>query len=63
MTEMGSGQIWNGPAAAEDDSLMLRNAEAVYHDCLARFGHNSAEAYVARVFWNRLRARSRSDAT
>ena len=33
-------------------------AERDYYDCLARFGHASAEAHVAEVFWRRLRSRA-----
>lgn len=34
-------------------------AERDYHDCLARFGHASAEAHAAEVYWRRLRSVAR----
>ena len=33
-------------------------AERDYYDCMARFGHASAEAHVAEIFWRRLRSRA-----
>ena len=35
--------------------LPVREAERDYHDCLARFGHASAEAFAAEMHWRRLR--------
>ena len=43
-------------AAALPDSAL--QAERDYHDCLARFGHASAEAYVAEMLWRRLRSQA-----
>jgi len=40
-------------AAAE----RVLEAEADYHDCLGRFGHNSAEAHAAQMVWRQLRGR------
>ena len=36
-------------------SPYVGEAERDYYDCLARFGHDSAEAYVAELVWRRLR--------
>ena len=36
--------------------LQVLEAERDYYDCLTRFGHASAEAYVAEVHWRRLRS-------
>ena len=42
----------------------VAEAERDYHDCLARFGHNSAEAHAARTIWKQLRrAGARSQRT
>ena len=30
-------------------------AESDYYDCMARFGHDSAEAHVAERLWRQLR--------
>ena len=46
---------------SEPEAPATRNAEDIYHDCLARFGHNSAEAHVAQIFWRRQRARESAD--
>lgn len=45
------------PAPAESRDPALQ-AERDYHDCLARFGHASAEAHVAEILWRRLRSRA-----
>ena len=45
-TESASGAMACGVAQAEHD----------YYDCLARFGHESAEAHVAERLWRMARS-------
>ena len=45
------------PAAAAGPDSALQ-AERDYYDCMARFGHASAEAHVAESLWRRLRSRA-----
>lgn len=35
--------------------LRVLEAEHDYHDCLTLYGHASAEAHVAEMYWRRLR--------
>lgn len=44
--------------AGETPAAAVLQAERDYYDCLARFGHASAEAHVAEIFWRRLRSRA-----
>ena len=61
MSEMSSRRVRDAQARSEAEVCAVGRAEAVYHDCLARFGHDSAEAYVAQVFWRRERVLQRAD--
>ncbi len=45
------------PASTASRDLALQ-AERDYYNCLARFGHASAEAHVAEMLWRRLRSRA-----
>ena len=38
------------------DPKLVVEAERDYYDCLARFGHNSAEAHAAQAVWRQLRS-------
>lgn|GEM_PF-5372412 len=51
--DAGSSHLFGTNAAAE----RVLEAEADYHDCLGRFGHNSAEAHAAQMVWRQLRGR------
>lgn len=61
MSETSSRRVRDARGEPDRDMRAVRHAEAVYHDCLARFGHDSAEAYVAQVFWRRERVLRRVD--
>lgn len=39
------------------DQCPVKQAEMEYFDCLGRYGHDSAEAFVAHVVWRRLKSR------
>ena len=39
--------------------LFLQRAKQDYHDCMARYGYNSAEAQVAQRLWHKLRSKRR----
>lgn len=45
------------PVVAVAPNLVMLRAEEEYHDCLARFGADSAEAHVTGVIWRQLRRR------
>jgi len=51
--DAGPRHLYRATAAAD----MVLEAEADYHDCLGRFGHNSAEAHAAQIVWRQLRGR------
>ncbi len=58
MTEMTNlSRAGKQPACAASRDPALQ-AERDYYDCLARFGHASAEAHVAEMLWRRLRCRA-----
>ena len=61
MSETSWGRARDAQGKSDTDMCAVGHAEAVYHDCLARFGHDSAEAYVAQVFWRRERVLQRVD--
>lgn len=61
MSETLTGRVRDAQARQDTEACVVGRAEAVYHDCLARFGHDSAEAYVAQVFWRRERVLQRGD--
>lgn len=41
---------------AAPQACLLAEAESDYYDCMARFGHNSAEAHVAERLWRKARS-------
>ena len=47
-------------SAAATPAPSLHEAEADYHDCLARFGLNSAEAHAAQRVWHALRNKAQA---
>lgn len=61
MSETLTGRVRDAQTRPDAEICAVGRAEAVYHDCLARFGYDSAEAYVAQVFWRRERALQRAD--
>ena len=44
-------------AGQQPGDIAVLRAEHDYHDCMARFGHDSAEAHAAGVVWRHLRQR------
>ena len=46
-------------ASPAPDGHTARQSELDYYECVARYGHNSAEAYVAHVCWQRLKSQGR----
>ena len=61
MSEAKLGRVRDAQGKSDMEMCAVGRAEAVYHDCLARFGHDSADAYVAQVFWRRERVLQRAE--
>ena len=57
MTPILPSPLHKPATLCEPSERRLQEAERHYHDCLARFGHASAEAYVAERFYLSLRHR------
>ncbi|MDJ0945770.1 MAG: hypothetical protein QNJ30_20060 [Kiloniellales bacterium] len=55
VTKLSLGRKAPASTGSPDPALQ---AERDYYDCLARFGHASAEAHVAEMLWRRLRSRA-----
>lgn len=55
MTAAQTSTSKHGGPTASTSRRQMGQAERDYYDCLARFGHESAEAYVAEMVWRRLR--------
>ena len=58
MISTSRGDPRNGPPIPASYVQRILQAERDYYDCMARFGHASAEAHVARLFWRHLRSRA-----
>ena len=58
MTQMSRTNFAGKTSAAVAPADPALQAERDYYDCLARFGHASAEAHVAEMLWRRLRSRA-----
>ena len=56
MSIMKSGEATHKGSLPESAKQIVQ-AEYDYYDCMARFGHQSAEAHVAEIHWRRLRSR------
>ena len=56
MTRLLEGETRHPPTLPASPTRCARQAELDYHDCIARFGHASAEAHVAQMVWRRLRS-------
>ena len=57
MTRMPQTASMTVRSASVPHSQQVARAELDYHDCIARYGHNSAEAHIAEMLWRRIRNR------
>ena len=53
-TQIGSTAVRSAPMP---HSQQVAQAELDFHECIARYGHNSAEAHIAEMLWRRARNR------
>lgn len=56
MTGLVKNDSSAAPRPATSSPARILQAELDYYDALGRFGHNSAEAHVARIVWRRLQS-------